>query len=55
MQCSLCGAPGTTFTKTVHPRLGVMYLCENCRAQDQSDLRPADRSCACDPDSFRRH
>ncbi len=53
MQCSLCGTEGTTFTKVVHPRYGVVYLCENCRAENSSDLRPADRSCACDPDSFR--
>lgn len=55
MQCSLCGAPGTTFTKAVHSRDGVVCLCEKCRAQDTSDLRPADRSCACDPDPYRRY
>ena len=54
MQCSLCGAPGTTFTKAVHPRHGVVYLCEVCRARDQHDLRPANRSCACDPDAPSR-
>jgi hypothetical protein len=55
MQCSLCGAPGTTFTKAVHPRHGTVYLCEACRALDERDLRPADRPCTCDPDSAMRH
>ena len=55
MQCSLCEAPGTSFTKAVHPRYGVVYLCETCRAQTQSALRPSDRGCACDPDPLHRH
>lgn len=40
MQCSLCGTPGTTFTKAVHPRHGVVYLCDACRVRAQQDLRP---------------
>lgn len=53
MQCSLCDAPGTTFTKTVHVRYGILYPCEECRAHDPADLRPPDRSCAQDPDLLR--
>jgi len=53
MQCSLCGAPGTTFTKAVHPRYGVVYLCEACRQREQAVLHAAGRHCACDPDAPR--
>ena len=53
MQCNLCGAPGTTFTKAVHSCHGIVYLCDACRARDRQDLHPADRSCACDPDARR--
>jgi hypothetical protein len=54
MQCSLCGSGGTSFTKAVHPRYGVVYLCNACRAREPGPLRPADRSCTCDPDLVRR-
>lgn len=53
MQCSLCGTPGTTFTKAVHSRRGIVYLCDACRRREQAALRPAGRSCACDPDAPR--
>jgi hypothetical protein len=53
MQCNLCGAPGTTFTKAVHPRHGVVYLCDNCRLRERAELHPAGPSCACDPDALR--
>lgn len=53
MQCSLCGAPGITFTKAVHPRHGVVYLCDACRAEARLDLRRASPSCGCDPDTYR--
>ena len=36
MQCSLCGAPGTTFTKADHPRHGIVYLCDACRAAERA-------------------
>lgn len=51
MHCSLCETPGTRFTKALHPRHGVVYLCEVCRKKEQAVLRPVGRSCACDPDS----
>lgn len=53
MQCSLCGTPGTTFTKAVHLVHGVVYLCDNSRLRERAALRPTDPSCACDPDSLR--
>jgi len=53
MQCSLCGTPGTIFTKARHPRHGVVYLCEACRQREHAVLHAAGHSCGCDPDASR--
>lgn len=50
MNCSLCGAPGTCFIKTVHKDHGLVYLCEDCyRQQEGEALHPAGSSCTCHP------
>jgi len=50
MNCSLCGAPGTNFVKTVHKDYGLVYLCEDCyRHQESEALHPAGSSCTCHP------
>lgn len=53
MHCTLCGTPGTSFTRAVHPRHGTVYLCDACRQREQASLRPAGRGCACNPDTLR--
>jgi hypothetical protein len=55
MQCSLCGTPGTSFTKAAHPRHGVVYLCDACRDRERRHLGRADPLCSCDPDSALHH
>ena len=49
MNCSLCGVPGTHFIKTVHERLGLIYLCEECAAHERGALRSVGSSCTCTP------